>query len=334
MNAFKITAPKLPCVACFIRTATWTTCEPTAMGKKVCFYFLLLGLFAGVLPHLQAQLITRPFVHNGYKRPYLIYKPANLPPHPAVVFMLGGIDSTAVSESKEFGWIPLANQYKFLAVFPDPVATYPNRPAKHGVNITFWELKGSRTHHLAPGMQPVDDEGYLLGVLHDVIQHDHPDPHRLFWAGFSSGSGMVQLFASRHPKDATAITAVATALLDPPEQLAKPISVLYIHGDKDEQFIGFQTHSPNFATTPQGNWVTWGYLDGCRKQTARKVDWGVQFRWKSCPDHVRVIADFVAGLGHEWPGSTDSDWNQKHRPTDPLNATDMAWRFFASSVVK
>lgn len=290
----------------------------------------LLIALTSLAPSLQAQLVTRPFTHNGYKRPYLIYIPRNLPPHPAVVFMLGGIDSTAKWTAHEFGWIPLAKRYKFLAVFPSPVATYTMRPPKHGVNITFWNLEGSRTHHLAPGALPVDDQGYLAGVLKDVMRRDHPDRRRIFWAGFSSGSGMVQLFAARHPQDADAITAVATPLLDPPERLSRPVSILYIHGDDDEQFIGFQTHSPNFATTPQGNWVTWGYLDGCRKQTARRTSWGIQYNWATCPTGVRVVADFVIGLGHEWAGSVDSDWNQKHWPHDPLDFSAMAWHFFST----
>jgi hypothetical protein len=43
-----------------------------------------------------------------------------------------------------------------------------------------------------------------------------------------------------------------------------------------------------------------------------------------------VVADFVAHLGHEWAGSLDSDWNKKHLLDDPLQFTDMAWKFFAS----
>ena len=141
---------------------------------------------------------------------------------------------------------------------------------------------------------------------------------------------MVQLFASRHSKEIAAIAAVATPLMAPPASLARPVPVLYIHGDDDEQFSGFEANSPNFATTPHGNWVTWGYLDGCHVQSAEKTDWGVQFSWKGCRDQAPVIADFVAGLGHEWPGSIDSSWNQKHRPSNPLNLTDMAWQFFSA----
>lgn len=305
------------------RSKKWAFCT------RIALCLLLAAGIAAAMPPLSAQLVTRSFTHNGYSRPYLIYKPAHLSSHPAVVFMLGGIRSSAQSTAKNFGWTGEADRNGFLVVFPQSVATYPARPPDRRTNITFWELRGSRTHHVASGALPVDDDGYLTAVLHDVLRRDHPDRHRVFFAGFSSGSGMVQLYASRHPKKIAAIVAVATPMLDPPMKLARPMPILYIHGDDDEQFTGFETHSPHFATTPHGNWVTWGYLDGCHIQTATKTDWGVQFSWQDCKDQVPVIADFVTGLGHEWAGSSDSRWNKKHRPGHPLDFTGMAWSFFA-----
>ena len=215
-----------------------------------------------------AQIQIQPFSHNGYDRPYLLYRPAHLSAHPAVVFMLGGITSTAESTSREYGWINEADRNGFLAVFPEPVRTNLTLPLNEKRNITFWEMKGSRTHILGPGMSAVDDDGYLRAVLKDVLRREHPDPKRVFFAGFSSGSGMVQLFASQHPQLVSAVVAVATPLMDPPSKLSSPVSILYIHGDEDEQFTAFEANSPHFATTPHGNWITWGYLNGCQNRIA------------------------------------------------------------------
>jgi polyhydroxybutyrate depolymerase len=276
-----------------------------------------------------AQTETRPFVHNGYNRPYLIHRPAHLPAHPPVVFMLGGIRSTAQSTSEDFNWIGEADRNGFLVVFPEPVATETDQPPDRHTNITFWEMKGSRTHHLAPGALPVDDDGYLMAVLHEVLRRDHVDHRRVFFAGFSTGSGAVQLLATRHSTEISGIVAVATPLMDPPPNLAHPVPILYIHGDLDEQFSGFEVNSPHFATTPHGNWVTWGYLNGCRIQTAEKMNWGVQLSWQQCKDGVPVVADFVANLGHEWAGSLDSARDKQPQPAEVLDFTDMAWHFFA-----
>lgn len=290
---------------------------------------LFVTVLAAVVQPAAAQLETRPFAHNGYSRPYQIYRPAHLPPRPAAVFMLGGIRSTAESTARDFGWIDEADRNGFLVVFPDPVATQPDQPMDRQKNVTFWEMNGSRTHRLAPGMLPVDDDGYLIDVLHDVLLREYPDRKRIFFAGFSSGSGMVQLLASRHPTEIKGVVAVATPLMDPPAKLARPVPILYIHGDDDEQFSGFQANSPHFATTPHGNWVTWGYLDGCQIQTAEKTEWGVRFSWQGCKDRVPVLADFVKNLGHEWSGSLDSRRQKEGEPKNPLNFTDVAWQFFA-----
>jgi poly(3-hydroxybutyrate) depolymerase len=289
----------------------------------LCALLILLSMTA------RAQLESRPLVHNGYARPYLVFRPAHIPAHPTVVFMLGGICSTAKYEAENFGWTQEAERSGFLAIFPELVATRTDRPADRKENVTFWEMNGSRTHLLAPGALPVDDDGYLSAVLRDVERRDKPDRKRIFLAGFSSGSGMVQLFAARHPRDVSGIVAVATPLMDPPAKLARPMPVLYVHGDDDEQFSGFEVNSPQFATTPHGDWVTWGYLNGCQKQTAEKTEWGVRFAWLGCRNQVPVVANFIHHFGHEWAGSMDGHWDESYWLKSPPNFTKMAWQFFA-----
>ena len=315
MNPFKITLK-------FVRLGT------KLMIRRYAILPLLPTLLVACALRMTAQTQTRPFVHNGYSRPYIIHRPARTDAHPAVVFMLGGIQSTAKSTSDEFNWISESDRNGFLVVFPEPVATQTDQPPDRHNNITFWEMKGSRTHRLAPGALPVDDEGYLLAIVHDVLQRDDADRKRVFFTGFSSGSGAVQLLASRHPHEIRGVVAVATPLMDPPAKLAHPVPILYIHGDNDQQFSGFEVNSPTFATTPHGNWVTWGYLNGCHIQTAQKTDWGVQLSWQQCRDEVPVVADFVANFGHEWAGSLDSSGNKSHQHAG-LDFTDMAWQFFA-----
>jgi polyhydroxybutyrate depolymerase len=244
--------------------------------------------------------------------------------------MLGGITSTAESTSREYGWKDEADKGGFLVVFPEPVRTNLNIPPNEKENFTFWEMKGSRTHILGPGMLPVDDDGYLCAVLKDVVHRDHPDPKKIFFAGFSSGSGMVQLFASQHPQLVSGVAAVATPLMDPPPKLSSPMPILYIHGDEDEQFTAFETNSPHFATTPHGNWVTWGYLNGCQKQTAEKKDWGVELIWLGCKENVPVVAYLLKGVGHQWEGSISWNENRKYHPPVNLNFASVAWQFFSS----
>ena len=282
-----------------------------------------------VAPPAGAPAETRTFVHNGYSRPYIIHRQANLPSHPAVVFMLGGIGSTAKSASEEFHWMDEADRNGFLVVFPEPVATQTDQPANRN-NITFWEMKGSRTHRLAPGALPVDDDGYLMAVLHEILRRDHVDSKRVFFAGFSSGSGAVQFLASHHPKEIRGVVAVATPLMDPPPKLARPLPILYIHGDNDEQFAGFEVNGPNFATTPHGNWVTWGYLNGCQLQTAAKTALGSAVCLAAMQEHRtggrRLRGEFRPRVGRK-PGLRRTYGSIR---SARLDFTEMAWKFFAA----
>jgi poly(3-hydroxybutyrate) depolymerase len=209
--------------------------------------------------------------------------------------MLSGIGSTARSVAEDFGWREEADRNGFLVVFLGPLPKDPDLPISQE-NSTFWESGEFQTHAQFEGHAHIDDEGYLMAVRADVLDRDRPDVHRIFFAGFSSGSAMVQPFAADHPRDVTAICAVATPLLHPPPKLARPVAVLYIHGDDDGRLYGLGPHDPHFATTPHGNWLIWGYLDGCHVQTAQSTDWDVEFAWRDCRHNVPVIADFVAQL--------------------------------------
>jgi poly(3-hydroxybutyrate) depolymerase len=118
--------------------------------------------------------------------------------------------------------------------------------------------------------------------------------------------------------------------MDPPRKLLRPVPILYLHGDEDEQFTAFEVNSPHFATTPHGNWVTWGYLNGCQKQTAEKTAWGVELSWMGCRQDVPVVTYFLKGVGHEWEGSLDWSRNPRRHALVTLNFTGLAWQFFAT----
>src|SRR5579863_1374100 len=109
-------------------SVTIKSSTPLALKRGFLFFFFSTLIIAALHP-VAAQMLTRPFAHNGYDRPYLIYRPAHLAKDPAVVFMLGGIGSTAMFTSKNFGWKEEADRNGFLVVFPNPVATDPSKPA-------------------------------------------------------------------------------------------------------------------------------------------------------------------------------------------------------------
>jgi poly(3-hydroxybutyrate) depolymerase len=89
---------------------------------------------------LFAQIETRPFVFGS--RPYLIYKPAHAKPHPSVVFMLGGVGSTAQTAAEDFGWQGEADRICFIVVFVErcrgiPINQHRTRTSRSGKTEPF-----------------------------------------------------------------------------------------------------------------------------------------------------------------------------------------------------
>ena len=99
MNPFKLCGDFVKCLR------TMTRGIPTVLLSAALMFGLMFGMMFATSRPASAQTEARPFVHNGYSRPYLVHRPEHVAPHPAVVFMLGGITSTAKSTSEEFNWI-------------------------------------------------------------------------------------------------------------------------------------------------------------------------------------------------------------------------------------
>jgi poly(3-hydroxybutyrate) depolymerase len=114
-------------------------------------------------------------------------------------------------------------------------------------NTTFWDMQGSRTHLPPAGMLPIDDDGYLMAVLRDVLHRNSVDPKRIYFAGFFQWIRNGPIARRPSLQSITAIVAVATPLTEPPVKLAHSMPVLCIHGDNDEQFSCFEVNSPNSA---------------------------------------------------------------------------------------
>src|SRR5580698_6454010 len=104
---------------------------------RIRLFFLFASLLVAAAQQVAAQTETWPFIHNGYSRPYLIHRPAHLPTHPPVVFMLGGIRSTARFTSENFNWINEADRNGFLVVFPEPVDRKSTRLNSSHMSISY-----------------------------------------------------------------------------------------------------------------------------------------------------------------------------------------------------
>lgn len=179
----------------------------------------------------------------------------------------------------------LAEQYRFLAVYPDAA------PDTRGT----WAL-GCRhcTHADARG---IDDYAFVRDLL-DTLAARHPiDARRVFAIGHSLGGSMAFDLACRGNQRLAGVAVVASLPSADELPFCRPgraLDVLIIIGDRDPNvpWSGGGAYAYASADSTARLWATW---NGCRRGVAATTG------YESCRDGVRVVLVRVAGGGHEWP---------------------------------
>lgn len=298
---------------------------------------------------------------GGLERSYLVHVPPGAGPHLPVVMMLHERGSSADSAGLHFGWPEEADREHFLAVFPQALPIDPSRPRGAPLpadlfralpatgNDTLWwtsDLAVAAPLFANPAYPPLHhapDGPYLAAVIADMLRRYQADAQHVYLVGFSSGAAMASDFAAVHPEALRGVAIVGSVGLSRPKQLSHPLSVFLSIGDADRmgqpdpstwnslpaalrrQFYGGES-MPTFREDAG----LWARLDGCRSETSRKTAWGAARDWTQCDDGVRVRALTIANLSHEWPGSSESTFNQSRKGQPAIDLTRLIWGFFSS----
>jgi polyhydroxybutyrate depolymerase len=263
--------------------------------------------------------------------------------------MLHGRGGTKEQAAAEFGWREMADREKFIAVFPQALPIIPDlaldspTPATvpswlGSTNFTIWWSSGFAQN--LPVLHHPDDGVFLTRLIAKIIVEEHVDPHCVYVAGFSSGGGMVADLAARYPKVARAFAAIASVGGLRPPKLIAPVSLFLFKGDTDstalrpeywaqiplEQKLSWfgQASLPTLSSEAE----SWAVLDRCASSATHSIPWGQRFVWNGCASQAHLEVYLIHRLGHEWPGSSVSRWNQSHPSLPPLDLTAILWQFF------
>src|SRR5579885_1930709 len=154
-------------------------------------------LFHGTAGAAQVQQGAIPF--QGQMRTYSVYLPDNFGlgrPLP-VVMMLHGGEGNGGRIAQQTGLPAFVDRDRFIAVFPDA----GGRQWNDGRETTRSEI---------------DDVGFLVAVVHDVVGRYGGDPARVFVGGASNGGMMVQRLAC---ETTSVFNAYAVAIANMPVAL-------------------------------------------------------------------------------------------------------------------
>ncbi len=269
-------------------------------------------------------------------RNYTLYVPDSYDPTQAtpLVIALHGRTQTPTSMANMTDWNTLAEQEKFVVVYPEGIdlqwnyyAGFPNYPA-----------------------DPHNDTEFLSALIADLSLDLNIDPTRVYLTGFSNGGFMVNRLACEAPDQYAAFASVAGSAFEEFTTLCsegQQVNMLMIHGTADNNILweGYQQTAPNgqtvYITVPiTGLFSYWGNYNGCNAEGYDVEDVPASgnspgtnvriIRMKDCANEAEVVLYGVAGGGHNWPGYGDRLPPEIAGTVNrDINATEEIWEFFS-----
>jgi polyhydroxybutyrate depolymerase len=245
----------------------------------------------------------------------LIHVPASADstkPLPLVLVLHGGTQS-ATSAERMSRMSELADQEKFLAVYPSGTGT---APTWNSGNCCGYAQRNN-----------VDDVAFIRAVI-DQLKRDYSvDPKRIFATGISNGGMMSYRLACELSEEIAAIAPVEGAQnLDC--RPSSPVSVLVFHGTAD-RLVPFDGGTSPYQVGPHRTDSSvpaavkfWIAMDGCSATPERKETPQLHTAvYSGCKDGTGIALYAIQGGRHMWPGHALSG--------NDVPATQIIWKFFA-----
>ena len=194
---------------------------------------LFLALVCFGYPALSGAQTSSPtgIVHEleveGVKRSYRLHVPeaieSTTTPVPLVFVLHGGGTSAAVISRA--GWSPLADEKKFIVVYPDGI----NQHWNDGRDASKYAQQDANT----------DDVAFILAIIDEVSEKHPVDQSRVYTTGLSNGGFMSQRLAIEAADHFAAAATVIATLPTPYADGTRPfapkaaVSILFMNGTED-----------------------------------------------------------------------------------------------------
>lgn len=270
---------------------------------------------------------TRTLNYDGKTRRYLLHVPAGKArtrPIPVVLVFHGG-GSNADSIRQLTGFSALADQERFLAVYPDGAGRLPRVLTWNGGTCCGYAME-----------RHVDDVGFVRAIIGDLRNLLPIDAKRIYATGLSNGAILSYRLACEASDLMAAIAPVAgtqnLARCSPQE----PVSVLHIHGTADQHLpyaggIGSKSLTGVRYLSVDESIRFWVERNRCHPAPKTQERGEVRYEaYAGCAAGSAVDLYTVVGGGHAWPGSKGPAWRGGDEPSSAMDATRMIWEFFAA----
>lgn len=261
---------------------------------------------------------------DGVTRTYRVHVPGGLADRAPLVVVLHGGGGNGAQVEQQTGFSTTADQQGFLVA-------YPNGSGR--TRLLTWNA-GTCCGYARD--QRVDDVRFIHTMLDALAAEFRVDPGRVHVTGFSNGAMMAYRLGCELTDRITAIAPVSGALNTESCTPSRPLSVLHIHGDADQNVpIAGGPPLRDVPGTPPWQNTSRAYANGfwarhnaCPGPPAETRRGSVRTTTHApCADGTEVAQIVIDGGGHAWPGGIHHRAAADEPPPAP-DATAVIWAFF------
>lgn len=276
---------------------------------------------------------------GGKNREYIIHVPSGASaPLPLLLAFHGG-GGEAEGFQKYAGLDAVADREKFIVVYPYGTGVFLRR-------LLTWNAGDCCAQAMN---NKVDDVGFAMAVIDDVIRKTRIDTKRIYATGHSNGAMMAYRLAAERAERIAAIAPVSGAYNLEKFAPSQPVAVLDIHSVDDPRALyngGMGPAFPGTNSTSSHRAVMdgihrWTRNNKCsgdstvtetrtgKSGTSNAGQTATLMVWKGCAAGGEVAHWKLTGVGHGWPG--DEGAAKRERIIGPQTtlvlAAEEVWKF-------
>ena len=262
-------------------------------------------------------------------RKYLVHVPKSYDKNKATPLILafhGGL-GTAEIMAQNYDLIPKSDEEGFIVAFPNGTSRLPSG------KLATWNAGNCCGYALENNINDID---FTKAVIDDIKSKFNID--KIFATGMSNGGMLSHRLACEMSDTFTAIAAVSGTNNFAECNPKKPISIMHIHGLKDDHVLfdggwGPKSISKSDAepTSVPNTISEWVKRNNCNKKPQKVLETEGAYcdLYTGCDDNVQVKLCAVKDGGHSWPGIEKTvNPLEQNTPSQSISATDEIWDFF------